>query len=56
MRSILSVLIDIAALYAAWAIQFAASGSYAAAFVTTAGLGAYGAWVWFDGFTRGRRA
>ena len=48
-RYALRSLIDFAALYVAWAIQFAASGSYAAALITAAAVGAYGVWCFYDG-------
>ena len=42
-------LIDFAAIFVAWAIQFAASGSYAAAFITATAVGIYGMWCFYDG-------
>ena len=42
-------LIDLAAIYVAGAIQFAASGSHAAAFITAAAVGVYGIWCFYDG-------
>ena len=41
--------IDVGALYCAWAIQFAASGSIAAATITAAAVGVYGVWCFYDG-------
>lgn len=46
---VLRTVIDLAALYCAWAIQFSASGSYAAAFITAAAVGLYGLWCFYDG-------
>lgn len=48
-RYALRYLIDVAVLYCAWAIQFAASGNYAAAFITAAAVGVYGCWCFYDG-------
>ena len=48
-RYALRSVIDIAALCVAWAIQFAASGSHAAAFITAAAVGVYGLWCFYDG-------
>lgn len=48
-RYVLRSLIDVFAMYCAWAIQFAASGNYAAAFITAVAVGVYGAWCFFDG-------
>ncbi|MDO9071627.1 MAG: hypothetical protein Q7U73_00025 [Rubrivivax sp.] len=48
-RYVLRSLIDVAALCCAWAIQFAASGSYAAAFITAVAVGLYGMWCFYDG-------
>lgn len=47
--SVLRTVIDLAALYCAWAIQFAASGSYVAAFITAGAVGLYGLWCFYDG-------
>ena len=48
-RYALRSLIDVFALYCAWAIQFAASGSYAAATITAIAVGLYGLWCFHDG-------
>jgi len=48
-RQALRTTIDLAAIYAAFAIQFAASGSFAAAFITGGAVGLYGAWCYYDG-------
>ena len=48
-RYALRSLIDMTALYCAWAIQFAASGSYAAATITAVAVGLYGTWRFYDG-------
>ncbi len=48
-RYTLRTTIDLAALYCAFAIQFAASGSYAAALITAVAVGLYGCWCYFDG-------
>ena len=48
-RYVLRSLIDLAALYCAWAIQFAVSGSYAAATITAIAVGLYGLWCFHDG-------
>lgn len=48
-RYALRRLIDVFALYCAWAIQFAASGSYAAATITAIAVGLYGLWCFHDG-------
>ena len=45
----LRAVIDMVALYCAWAIQIAASGNYAAALITAVGVGAYGMWCFYDG-------
>jgi hypothetical protein len=49
LRIALRTAIDVAALYFAWAIQFAASGSLAAAAITAAAVGLYGLWCFYDG-------
>ena len=41
--------IDIFALYVAWSIQFAASGSYVAAAITAVAVCLYGVWCFYDG-------
>lgn len=41
--------VDVVVLYCAWAIQFAASGSYAAAAITATAVGLYGMWCFYDG-------
>ena len=48
-RYVLRSLIDVFALYCAWAIKFAASGSYGAATITAVAVGLYGVWCFFDG-------
>ena len=48
-RRVLRPVIDIAALYVAWSVQFAASGSHAAAAITASAVGAYGLWCFYDG-------
>lgn len=48
-RYALRSLIEVAALYVAFAIQFAASGSTAAAAITAAAVGVYGVWCFYDG-------
>jgi hypothetical protein len=48
-RRVLRTVIDLTALYCAWAIQFAASGSYAAATITAVAVGLYGLWCFYDG-------
>ena len=48
-RQALRTTIDLAAIYAAFAIQFAASGSFAAAFITGGAVGLYGLWCFYDG-------
>lgn len=49
MRLVLRSVLDSAALYCAWAIQFAASRNYAAAFITAIAVGLYGMWCFYDG-------
>ena len=48
--------IDAAAIYAAWSIQFAASGSLWASAITAAGVALYGLWCFADGFSYSRAA
>jgi hypothetical protein len=56
LRQIARSLIDGAALYAAFAIQWSASQSLAASLVTAGLLCAYSCWCYWDGYsTRARR-
>ena len=48
-RYALRSVIDMAALYFAWALQIAASGSYFAAALTAGAVGLYGLWCFYDG-------
>jgi hypothetical protein len=48
-RMLLRWAIDTAALYVAFSIQLAASGSVAAAVITAVGVGLYGVWCFYDG-------
>lgn len=48
-RSVLRWAIDLFAMFSAWAIQFAASGSQSAAFITGLAVAAYGMWCYWDG-------
>ena len=50
-RYALRSLIDVTVLYVAWGIQFAASGSHAAAAITAVAVGVYGTWCFYDGAT-----
>lgn len=52
-RRLLRFAIDVSALYCAWAIQFACTGSYAAALLTTAAVALYGCWCFYDGYKVG---
>lgn len=56
MRKVLRSVFDISAIYAAWAIQFAASGSYAASAITAVAVGLYGLWCFHDGLSGKARA
>ena len=49
LRYALRSMIDLTSMYCAWAIQFAASGSYAAATITALAVGLYGTWCFYDG-------
>ena len=56
LRQIARGLIDAAALFAAFAIQWSASQSLAASFATMGLLGVYACWCYWDGYsTRARR-
>lgn len=52
-RRLLRAAIDLFALYCAWAIQFACTGSYAAASITAVAVGLYGCWCFYDGYKSG---
>ena len=51
-RQVFRGAVDGAAIFTAWSVQFAASGSYAAATITAAAVAVYGAWCFYDGAIR----
>ena len=53
---VVRAVIDIAAIYVAWCIQFAASGNLWASAITAAGVALYGLWCFADGYSYSRAA